>query len=199
MKRLIAPIIACLLFSCSSQKLPESRVQPSTASTITFVRPTVQQASNDATNVTVSRRSWSITLPSNWLVAPDLAVQNNRMRMELVTKSIAPLGRGAVIVQVRSLELEKDDDGSLFGASIVKLARQSGKANVLKSIVRPIDGKNPGTISLLTLPNGALVLQYAYASSGVGYVAMCGGDPEQADKLLGTCKDILDTFHVNAH
>lgn len=146
-------------------------------------------------NVEVDRPKWSLTLPPDYVIRMVGAKTKGNVTQELMAHSPGMLGAAPVIVAVMTVALDADDpkDEDFGGAAAVVAKQQGGE--LLTAVPSAIDG-HPGSIVMFVTPSGLLIIQFAAAFNRTGYVARCGGDVQQGDKIIDRCTQTLATFRI---
>lgn len=149
-----------------------------------------------AVGIAIDRPVWSMTLPDGWIVRPGGPKTMGSATQAFVARSIDKVGAAPVIVAGIEIKLGEADDPKEedFGGVAVMVALKSG-GDVITAVPTKVDGK-PGSVAMIAMPGGMLVVQQAVGHKQTGIVVRCGGDLTQGDKILDRCQAILSTFSL---
>lgn len=186
MKLSILIPLTAILVGCASAP-PRQAEPPSAPVEEAPAKPTVQ---------TIDRATFSVSLPSDWIVRPGPGKTNGQVTQELVARSPEMVGQAPALVAINTVNLNEPDDpkDEDFGGAVALGMMKSG-AQVILAQPQNVSGL-PGSILMAVTPSGMMFIQTATASKRTGFVVRCGGDTHQGDKIIELCQPIIESFKV---
>ncbi len=185
--RHLLPILP-LLFAVGCSTFEPRGVDPTLVPTFTpsvTVKPVAPPA---AVDVIVNGHGWEMTLTDQWR-AQDVRKDTDGTENQ---KFFSSIDGSKVMISVSSIPLDESIPDFLFGDVVITGVGMTN-AKVIDSRKVLVSG-HPGSVMLISFPDGTLIFQYAVGSSRIGIMAGCGGRVSVI--VLQKCKDVLDTLKV---